>query len=67
MGIEVKCKLTVYEVDGSDKTVDTDKCSLSITSHWNSDDMVDIVLNGKPVSVSGADLIQATQNAMRTG
>lgn len=67
MSIDVKCKVPVYEVNGSDAAADTDKCKLSIESHWNKVYEVNLVINGKSLTVSGCDLIEAVKNAMRKG
>ena len=65
--ISVESKIRICEVDGSDCEFDT---HLTITSHWNREDMVVIETPGtgkKRYTVVAADLHRAVTNATNTG
>jgi endonuclease V-like protein UPF0215 family len=64
--IKITQEIKIYEVDDKEVPVGQD-FTLGILSHWNWNDHVIIVSNGKKVTVSGTDLIRAIQNAMNTG
>lgn len=67
--IKVACEVPVYEVEGDDDSDVTDKVVVTVKSHWNMSDRVVLVISneGKEVTVIGKHLVEAIENAMRTG
>jgi hypothetical protein len=61
--VETKCRIKVYEVDGSEAAHDAP--SLVVESHWNREEMVVLSLDGgtRRVTVSAEDLRAAVNKA----
>jgi len=64
MSVELKAKVTVYEIDGDD-SLGMDRPPVVIRSHWNRGEMVVIEVNGKSVTVVAAQLAEAARRCER--
>jgi hypothetical protein len=52
----------IYEIDGKEtKTIPNE--FIVFESHWNRSEMVNIIIDGKKITVSAADLKAAIDNA----
>lgn len=61
--MDVVNKIKIYEIDDEEVESNEDKF-LTISSHWNEKDMVNIQIeDGKIVTVSATDLYKAIENA----
>lgn len=62
MRVKIQQQIKVYEKDGKE-IAGGDVPTISVHSHWNHNDMVILVVEGKTVTVCGTDLIKAVNNA----
>ncbi len=58
--ISVTSTLKAYEIDG--KTAPIDATPISVKSHWNRDELVVLVIEGKEYTVLAKDLRAAIEN-----
>jgi hypothetical protein len=63
--IAVTNKLKVYEIDGVEVSP-SGTVEISVVSHWNRDSLVQIVIDGRRLTVVAADLCAAIANATNT-
>ena len=63
--LKVECEVQVYEVDGEEISMASHK-KLTVTSHWNRNEMVKLEFGEGTVTVLAADLIKAINNAINT-
>jgi hypothetical protein len=63
MGIKVQCEVRRYEDDASSDRVP----HVLVISHYVYNDRVRLIVDGREATVIARDLIDAVQNATRTG
>ena len=56
--IKVSCELRDYSVPA--------KANIRVHSHWNSNRLVELEVNGERFTVNGGDLIEAVKNCSNT-
>ena len=71
MGIEtmkVKNTLKVYELNGKElDSFGSNSMDIEVTSHWNRNSLVNIVVDGKEITVCARELSEAIKNSTNTG
>ena len=60
--MDVTCKVAIYEIDGSEEGLGQPE--LLVQTHWNSTTKVNLMFQGKQITVVAVDLHKAIDNAM---